>query len=104
MPRIINQVAVFGLGKVGELVADLLGESDFKVIGYDAAPRDDHAFEVKPLDSDRTWIVGRDDSEYPVPVIAGPAADLGWWLTGRPAPDTVSCSHGELPQIGAWCP
>jgi maleylpyruvate isomerase len=60
------------------------------------------AFEVKPLDSDRTWIVGRDDSEYPVPVVTGRAADLGWWLTGRPAPETVSCSHGELPEIGVW--
>jgi saccharopine dehydrogenase-like NADP-dependent oxidoreductase len=50
MARIINQVAVFGLGKVGELVADLLGESDFKVVGYDAAPRQDLGFEVKALD------------------------------------------------------
>jgi saccharopine dehydrogenase-like NADP-dependent oxidoreductase len=48
--RIINQVAVFGLGKVGELVAVMLGESGFKVIGYDFAPREDLAFEVKPLD------------------------------------------------------
>jgi len=48
--RIINQVAVFGLGKVGELVAVMLGESGFKVIGYDSAPRDDLGFEVKPLD------------------------------------------------------
>ncbi len=50
MARIINQVAVFGLGKVGELVAVMLGESGFKVIGYDSAPRDDLGFEVKPLD------------------------------------------------------
>lgn len=55
MARIINQVAVFGLGKVGELVAVMLGESGFKVIGYDAAPRDlpqigDGGFEVRPLD------------------------------------------------------
>jgi len=48
--RIINQVAVFGLGKVGELVAVMLGESGFKVVGYDSAPRDDLEFEVKPLD------------------------------------------------------
>jgi maleylpyruvate isomerase len=34
--------------------------------------------------------------------VTGRAADLGWWLTGRPAPDTVSCSHGELPEIGVW--
>lgn len=55
MTRTIHQVAVFGLGKVGELVAVLLGESGFKVIGYDAAPRESvddpgTAFEVKALD------------------------------------------------------
>jgi len=48
--RIINQVAVFGLGKVGELVAILLIDSGFKVVGYDAAPRDSLEFETKPLD------------------------------------------------------
>lgn len=50
MARIINQVAVFGLGKVGELVATLLTDSGFKVIGYDAAERDNLGFETKPLD------------------------------------------------------
>ena len=54
MARIINQVAVFGLGKVGELVAVMLGESGFKVVGYDAAPRtaqeDGFDFEVRALD------------------------------------------------------
>ena len=64
--------------------------------------RPDRAFEVKPLDSPRTWVIGGTDSEYPVPVVTGPAADLGWWLTGRPAPETLSCSQGELPEIGAW--
>jgi maleylpyruvate isomerase len=59
-------------------------------------------FEVKPLDSERTWVLGDDEAEYPVAVVTGPAADLGWWLTGRPAPETLSCSQGELPQIGAW--
>jgi len=54
MTRTIHQVAVFGLGKVGELVAVLLGESGFKVIGYDSVPRESvdpgPAFEVKALD------------------------------------------------------
>jgi maleylpyruvate isomerase len=59
-------------------------------------------FEVKPLDSARTWVLGEGEAEYPVAVVTGTAADLGWWLTGRPAPETVSCSHGELPQIGEW--
>lgn len=53
MARSIHQVAVFGLGKVGELVAGLLGESGFKVIGYDATPRaldPAPSFEVAALD------------------------------------------------------
>jgi maleylpyruvate isomerase len=59
-------------------------------------------FEVKPLDSRRTWVIGSGESEYPVPVVTGPAADLAWWLTGRAAPDSVSCSRGELPPIEGW--
>jgi len=38
MARTIETVAVFGLGKVGELVALMLVESGFTVRGYDAAP------------------------------------------------------------------
>jgi maleylpyruvate isomerase len=64
--------------------------------------RPDQGFEVRPLDSERTWAVAGAESEHPVTVVTGPAADLGWWLTGRAAPDTISCSHGELPRIGAW--
>jgi maleylpyruvate isomerase len=59
-------------------------------------------FEVKPLDSRRTWVFGPDESEYPVPIVTGPAADAAWWLTGRPAPETLSCSRGELPSIEGW--
>ena len=55
MARIINQVAVFGLGKVGELVALLLADAGFKVVGLDAEPRplltaDGVELEVRPLD------------------------------------------------------
>jgi maleylpyruvate isomerase len=61
------------------------------------------AFEVKPLDSSRTWVIGDgDEAEYPVRVVTGPAADLGWWLTGRPPSATLSCSRGELPPIEGW--
>ena len=60
------------------------------------------AFELRPLDSTRTWVFGSADAEYPVPVVTGPAADAGWWLTGRPPPDTLHCSHGELPTIEGW--
>jgi maleylpyruvate isomerase len=64
--------------------------------------RPDPSFEVKPLDSERSWLLGDGEAEYPVAIITGTAADLGWWLTGRPAPESLSCSHGELPQIGTW--
>jgi maleylpyruvate isomerase len=56
--------------------------------------------EVRPLDADRTWILGPEGDTGAV--ITGPVADLGWWLTGRPTPETLSCSRGELPEIGAW--
>lgn len=59
-------------------------------------------FEVRPLDSPRTWVVGDGQAEYPVPIVTGPAADLAWWLTGRPEPGTLSCSRGELPSIEGW--
>jgi maleylpyruvate isomerase len=64
--------------------------------------RPDQAFEAKPLDSARTWVLGDGESEYAVPVVTGPAADLAWWLTGRPAPDSLSSSRGELPSIEGW--
>lgn len=50
MSRIINQVAVFGLGKVGELVAVLLAESGFTVVGHDAVAREGLDFETRALD------------------------------------------------------
>lgn len=50
MKRIINQVGVIGLGKIGELLAGLLAESGFKVQGYDAQPRLGLRFETAPLD------------------------------------------------------
>jgi maleylpyruvate isomerase len=63
-------------------------------------------FEIHPLDLDRTWVLGPDASDdardSDGTVVTGPAADLGWWLTGRPAPDTLSCSRGELPPIESW--
>jgi maleylpyruvate isomerase len=60
------------------------------------------AFEVRPLDSQRTWVIGAGESEYPVPVVTGPAAQLAYWLTGRPADAVLSCSRGELPSIESW--
>jgi maleylpyruvate isomerase len=65
--------------------------------------RPEQAFEVKPLDSSRTWLLGDGgEAEYAVPIVTGPAADLGWWLTGRRPSATLSCSRGELPSIEGW--
>ncbi len=46
----INSVRVIGLGKVGELVATLLGDSGFTVTAYDARERTDLPFETGTLD------------------------------------------------------
>ncbi|MGJ9411252.1 saccharopine dehydrogenase family protein [Aeromicrobium sp. CF4.19] len=50
MARSIEKVAVFGLGKVGELVADLLTRARFTVVGYDAAPREALGFAAHAVD------------------------------------------------------
>lgn len=47
----INDVAVFGLGKVGELVATLLADSGFKVVGYDAVEHWELDFETHTIDA-----------------------------------------------------
>jgi maleylpyruvate isomerase len=60
------------------------------------------AYDIRPLDTARTWTVGAGEAQTPAAVVSGPAADIGWWLTGRVAPDTVSCSRGELPSIEGW--
>lgn len=57
-------------------------------------------FRVTPLDSTRTWDVGQPGDDPAV--VTGPVAQVGWWLTGRPADERVSCSRGALPTIGAW--
>ena len=50
MARQIRTVKVFGLGKVGELVATLLGEAGFTVSAFDARPRVDLPFSTEALD------------------------------------------------------
>jgi maleylpyruvate isomerase len=62
----------------------------------------DHAargpFDVRATDLGRTWSVGGEGG----PTVSGPGADLGWWLTGRGAPGTLSCDGGPLPTLGPW--
>jgi hypothetical protein len=60
----------------------------------------DEGFRVAPLDSDRTWEVGKNPDGGPI--VTGPVAHVAWWLTGRTPSDQVSCSRGNLPTIGAW--
>lgn len=60
----------------------------------------DAGFRVAPLDSERTWDVGPVDDA--TAVVTGPAAQLAWWLTGRPPGDQVASSRGALPTIGGW--
>lgn len=54
MQRIIDSILVFGLGKVGTLVASMLHETGFKVTGADAQLREVFPFEVKTLDVSST--------------------------------------------------
>ncbi len=60
----------------------------------------DGGFRIAPLDSDRSWDVGRvgDDA----PVVTGPLARIAWWLTGRSPSEAVRCSRGGLPTIPGW--
>jgi maleylpyruvate isomerase len=36
------------------------------------------------------------------PEVAGPAADLAWWLVGRGDGAGLTCSDGQLPDLGKW--
>jgi saccharopine dehydrogenase-like NADP-dependent oxidoreductase len=78
MARLISSVRVFGLGKVGELVATLLADAGFDVTAYDARARDGLPFKTASLD------------------VTDPAA-LGTSLVGADA--VVSCLpfHLNLP-------
>lgn len=55
-------------------------------------------FRVRATDLGRTWQVGDSDG----PLVLGPGWALGWWLTGRGAPDVVTCEAGALPTLGPW--
>lgn len=61
-----------------------------------AASSDSPVFTVRATDTIRTWSVGAEQ-----PVVEGPAADLGWWLTGRGRGEGLTCDAG-LPRLGPW--
>jgi maleylpyruvate isomerase len=83
-----------------EFAAHLLDAMVKRLDPHDA--EGSRGLEIRPLDSERVWVIGHGEAEYPVPIVTGPAGDVGWWLTGRGAPATLSCSHGELPAIEGW--
>lgn len=62
-----------------------------------AANPDTDTFRISATDLGRTWSVGGDE-----PVVAGSAADLGWWLAGRGSGEGLSTKSGVLPRIGPW--
>ena len=51
--RLITSVRVFGLGKVGELVATLLADAGFAVVAYDVRARSGLPFPTAALDVGR---------------------------------------------------
>ncbi|MGA8255648.1 MAG: maleylpyruvate isomerase family mycothiol-dependent enzyme [Nocardioides sp.] len=57
-------------------------------------------FLVHASNLDRTWQCGGED--VPGPTVSGPAAALGWWLTGRGSGDGLTVDDGQLPQIEGW--
>jgi maleylpyruvate isomerase len=54
-------------------------------------------FQVSPTDLDGTWSFGEGG-----PTVSGPAAELGWWLTGRGDRTGLTSDNGVLPRIEAW--
>lgn len=62
---------------------------------HSAAP----SFRVHASDLDRTWACGPEESG---PTVSGPAAALGWWLTGRGTGDGLTSNDGMLPRIESW--
>jgi maleylpyruvate isomerase len=59
-------------------------------------------FRVTPTDLDGTWTYGDGADTGAGPTVTGPAADLGWWLTGRGSGEGLTSDSGALPQVGAW--
>lgn len=55
------------------------------------------SFTAAPTDLDGTWAFGSGG-----PTVSGPAAALGWWLTGRGSGDGLTSSNGSLPRIAPW--
>lgn len=58
-------------------------------------------FRVVPVDLPGEWFYGASPADA-LRTVSGPAADLAWWLTGRPAPDTLMTDQDDLPEVPPW--
>ena len=61
--------------------------------------RDGAPFRVLARDLARTWQLGEGEGG---PVVAGDAAAIGWWLTGRGDGEGLDSDSGTLPPVGSW--
>jgi maleylpyruvate isomerase len=61
--------------------------------------QDGPPFRVLARDLARTWQLGDGEGG---PLVAGDAAAIGWWLTGRGHGEGLDCDAGDLPKVGAW--
>jgi maleylpyruvate isomerase len=61
-------------------------------------------FVVRPTDLDGTWEYGDrgDRAVGTVPVVTGPSAAAGWWLTGRGSGEGLTSDTTELPEVETW--
>lgn len=50
----------------------------------------------RATDRDASWSSGEG------PEVTGTAADLVWWLIGRGSGEGLTCSAGDLPELGRW--
>ena len=50
------------------------------------------SFRVLATDLATTWVIGDDPGESGT-TVSGPAGDLAWWLTGRPAAESLTVQH-----------
>ena len=56
-------------------------------------------FRLLARDLARTWQLGDGEGG---PVVAGDAAALAWWLTGRGDGEGLDCDTGTLPAVAPW--
>jgi maleylpyruvate isomerase len=83
-------------GRSADLPAPVVDALLDDVTGVFGTRADRPRLELAATDRDRTWRVGDDGVR-----VAGPAAELLAWLTGRSGGDGLACD-GDLPVPGPW--